>query len=83
MRPQDLLQLLRTTPFVPFRLYLSTGIVHDIRHPELAIVGRSTLTIEFPGSKFPFPVAARKVGVALLHIVQYELLPPAPHGNSD
>jgi hypothetical protein len=76
MRPDDVLQQLRQLPFRPLRLLLTTGAVHEIRHAELAMVGRSTLTLEFPGAEFPVPVATRVLVIALLHIVQIELIEP-------
>jgi hypothetical protein len=74
MRPDDVLQLLRQLPFRPLRLLLTTGVVHEIRYAELAMVGRSTLTLEFPGTGFPVPVATRKLIIALVHIVQIEAM---------
>jgi hypothetical protein len=83
MRPGDLLALLNHRPFRPFRLLLSTGILHEIRHPELVIVARSTATLEFPEADQPLPLASRSVVVALLHIVQIEFLarPTPPPSN--
>jgi len=76
MRPDDLLRRLRQMPFRPLRLLLTTGVVHEIRHTELALAGRSTLTLEFPGMEFPIPVATRLLVIALLHIVQIEIIEP-------
>jgi hypothetical protein len=78
MRPDDLLQRLRQLPFQPLRLLLTTGVVHEIRYAELAMVGRSTLTLEFPGTTFPVPVATRVLVIALLHIVQIKVIETAP-----
>jgi hypothetical protein len=54
-----------------------------VRHSELALVGRSTVTIEFPVSSSPIPLAQRKVIIALVHIVQIEIVepPPSPTNN--
>jgi hypothetical protein len=73
MRQEQLLEYLEREPFVPFRLYLSTGPFFDVRQPELADVGRSTLTIGFPveGNQQRF------VEIALVHIVWIEILLPA------
>ena len=30
--------MLRTQPFVPFRMHVSEGMVYDIRHPEMVIL---------------------------------------------
>ena len=78
MRPDDLLQRLRELPFRPLRLLLTTGVVHEIRYAELALVSRSTLTLEFPGAEFPVPVATRVLIIALVHIVQIEIIEPMP-----
>ena len=45
MRPDDLLDWTRATPFVPFRIRLNSGRTFDIRHPEMLRVGRSTLHV--------------------------------------
>lgn len=36
MRAEDILEILRTTPFEPFRVYLIDGAVYEIRHPHMA-----------------------------------------------
>ena len=41
MHPQELIRLLRTQAFVPFRIHMTDGHTYDIPHPELMIVGRS------------------------------------------
>jgi hypothetical protein len=73
MRQEQLREYLHREPFVPFRLHLSTGAFFDIRQPELADAGRSTLTIGFAveGSYQRF------VEIALVHIVWVEILLPA------
>ena len=80
MQPGDLIALLLRRPFQTFRLFLSTGIVHEIRHPELVLVGGSTVTIQFPEKTLPVPVAKSEWIVSLLHIVQVEVVPsPGPN----
>jgi hypothetical protein len=75
MRPNDLHEWLRNRPFQPFRLVLSNGTVYEVRHPDLVLVGRSTLTIGTPAPEFPEPTYDRLVTVALVHINQIEPLP--------
>lgn len=70
MRPEDLLRLLRARPLRPFRLLTTNNLVYEIRHPELVAVSRSVLQVAFPAAEGM--AAERVVGVALLHIVQYE-----------
>jgi hypothetical protein len=72
MRPDDILSFVRTQPFQPFRLTLSDGRTYDVSHPELAMVGRSTVTIGIPVPDEPEPVYDRLVTVSLLHIMQVE-----------
>jgi hypothetical protein len=33
MQPQDVIELLREEPFVPFAIHLSDGSRYDVRHP--------------------------------------------------
>jgi hypothetical protein len=74
MRPDDLLELLRTTPFEPFRIHLSDGASFEIRHPDMAIVLRSKVTVAVPGPAGPDGPAERTVNCALVHITRTELL---------
>ena len=45
MRPEEFLKLMRRTPFVPLRVHMSDGSTYDIKHPEFAAVGRTSLII--------------------------------------
>ena len=78
MRPEDILQLLRARPFRAFRMSLSDGKEFDVRHPELAIVGRSTVVIGLPGPLGPDGPVERLVTCALMHIVRTEPVDGAP-----
>lgn len=72
MRPQDILELLRGRPFQPFRIYLSDGAVFEVRHPELVMVGRSTVLVGLLGADATEPVFDRFVNCALVHITRTE-----------
>jgi hypothetical protein len=74
MRPDDVLQLLRARPFKPFRISLSDGQQYEIRHPEIAIVSRSTVLVGIPGSRGPDGPVERVVTCALVHITRMEVL---------
>ena len=74
MRPEDIRELLRRRPFWPFRLLVTNNLSFEIRHPEFVAVSRSVLHIGIPGAHGSS--ADYVMGIALLHIVQYELLPP-------
>jgi len=71
MRPEELRVLLRRQPFIPMRLFLSDGTTYDIRHPEMALLTRSTIEIgieEKPGRG----IADEVVYCSLLHVVRVE-----------
>ena len=73
MRREDLLELLRQQPFMPFRLHLSDGTRFEIRHPDMAIVGRSTMAV----SLTPDATGERQAIIALLHVMWIEVVVPA------
>ncbi|MEE9295809.1 MAG: hypothetical protein V3W34_12730 [Phycisphaerae bacterium] len=74
MRPEDILEILRSSPFEPFRVYLTDGAVYKIRHPDMAIVQRSKVMVAVPGPEGPDGPAERTVNCALTHITRTELL---------
>jgi hypothetical protein len=43
--PQQLLSYLRAEPFRPFRIHMASGQTFDVRHPEMARVGRNSLIL--------------------------------------
>jgi hypothetical protein len=74
MRPEDILELLRTRPFEPFKMHISDGSTYEIRHPDMAIVQRSKITVAVPGPEGPDGPAERIVNCALIHITRTEVL---------
>ena len=74
MRPDDVLQLLRARPFQPFRISLSDGQQYDVRHPDNAIVARSTVLVGVPGPHGPDGPVGRVATCALVHITRVEAL---------
>jgi hypothetical protein len=74
MRPEDVLELLRARPFKPFKISLSDGQQYEVRHPDNAIVSRSTLLVGIPGPRGPDGPVARVVTCALVHITRMEAL---------
>jgi len=80
MRPQDVREFLDQKPFCPFRVTLTDGRIYEIRHPELVMVGRSTVVIGIPAANDPTPVYDRLVTVSLIHIMQLE--PTEPQGQA-
>jgi hypothetical protein len=77
MRPQDVRDHLRKRPFEPFRLTLTDGRTYDVLHPDLAMVGQSTVAVGLARPDAPELVYVRLVTVALLHIVQIEPIVPS------
>jgi len=77
MRPEELMTLLKTRPFVPLRIHMTDGQTYDIRHPHMVLVLRQRVDI---GMR-PDPatgVLERVEPCSLLHIVRIEELPPQP-----
>jgi hypothetical protein len=74
MRPEDVCAFLRRQPFQPFRITLSDGRNYDVLHPEMAMVGRSTVAIGMPGPNRNDPIYDHLVTVSLLHVMQVEPL---------
>jgi hypothetical protein len=69
---EKILELLKAQPFIPFRIYLSNGIVHVIRHPEQLMVGPNYLLIGIPVNNQPGPEISDSAFVTVLHVVQVE-----------
>jgi hypothetical protein len=74
MRPDDIREYVQRRPFQPFRLTLTDGRTYDVNHPELAMVGRSTVTVGIPSPGEAQPIYDRLVTISLLHIMQAEFL---------
>jgi hypothetical protein len=70
MRREDIRELLKAWPFRPFRLRTTNNLVYEIRHPELVILAGSVVHIAIAPAQSV--AGEREVGLALLHIVQYE-----------
>ena len=74
MHPQDLFELLRKRPFVPFRIYATDGRTYDVRHPDQALVLRTRVILPLPVSSGD--VAERSEHLALIHVARLEELSP-------
>lgn len=80
MRSDYIRDSLQRKPFQSFRLTLADGQTYEIRHPEMAMVGRSSIATGLPAPNDPTPVFDRLVTVSLLHVVQIE--PSEMQGNA-
>ena len=75
MTQEDLQEAVRRKPFVPIRLFVSTGMTFDIRHPDLIVVERRMVRIgaTSPSEEVEFD---RSIRIDLLHVVAIEDLTP-------
>lgn len=48
MTIESLRELLTRHPFEPLRITITSGAVFEVRHPEMAAVGRSRLVVVLP-----------------------------------
>ncbi len=78
MRSKDLLEHLRRRPFRRFRLVLTDGRAFEVRHPELVMVGTSTLTIALVQPRDPEPMHDRQVTVPLVEVLRVEPAESSP-----
>lgn len=79
MRREDIRELTRAVPFVPFRIFISTGETFDIHHPDMVwpTNGAVHIGIPAPGGPADAPDSGRMV--SLYHIQKIETLPtPTP-----
>lgn len=68
MTQEELQATARRQPFEPFRLILTTGAAHDIRLPDLIMVGRRSASIGIT-NEANGTVYDRTLKVDLLHVV--------------
>jgi len=71
MIAEELYELLHQQPFMPVRLHLTGGTIYEIRHPEMAIVAQSMITIGLP-PKNGSGIASGVIHCSLGHIVRVE-----------
>lgn len=62
-------------PFVAYRVHLTDGSHHDVRHPEMAFLTRYSLEIAADNQG---PIPERVHYCSLLHIARVETVSPAP-----
>ncbi len=43
--PQTLLEYVKAEPFRPFRIHMASGKTFNVRHPEMARVGRTNVLL--------------------------------------
>lgn len=67
MNADTILEYLRRQPFEPFVIRMSNGEVHEVRHPECALVTNTRVHVYYPAQD-------RSVFCALIHINSVETL---------
>jgi hypothetical protein len=72
MSSEELKELIFKRPFKPIRLLLTTGEWIDIRHPEMALLGRSYVAMPLEQKR---GVDAQMVWHSLIHSVKAYPLP--------
>jgi len=75
MSTETLQGLLRRKPFQPLEVRMSNGDSHQIRHPEMAFLLRSSFILGSPESdNFQF--------LSLLHVAEVKAIPTASEGTN-
>jgi hypothetical protein len=74
---QRILELLRARPFQSFRIHLSNGTVHVVRHPDQLLVAPTYLLLGVTANGAPGPEISDSAFVSLIHGVRVEVLSPA------
>ena len=69
MTVQTFRDLLKTQPFQPFRLVMSSGSAYEVRHPENAILTRTTIMVAIDVED---GIAAEFKICSLLHVTAIE-----------
>jgi hypothetical protein len=74
MTLQTFREMLTARPFQPVRLVLSSGESYEIRHPEMALLTRTSILVGTDAKKDGIPGEFKIV--SLLHVTAIEPLPP-------
>ena len=70
---EQILERLRHKPVQPFRLVLSNGHSHEIRHPDMAWVSPYYILVAIPDPKLEGPSAiSDTVMVSMIHVAEVE-----------
>jgi hypothetical protein len=80
MTLQTFRELLTQRPFRPFRLVMSSGQTHEVRHPEMAMLTRSDILVGVGETDEGVPAEFRIC--SLLHVTSIEPLSAATTGST-
>lgn len=72
----DVTLRLREVPFVPFRIVMSSGAVHDVYHPDMCMVTKRFLIVGIIDPLDPL-LPDLVTNVSILHITEIRSVPTA------
>ena len=78
MTVQTFRDLLTRRPFQPFRLVMSSGQTHEVRHPEMAFLTKSDILVGVDDAGDGIPAEFHIC--SLLHVTTIELIGPLAAG---
>ena len=79
MRRDDILQLTRAVPFVPFRVHITSGESYEIKHPDMIVTSLGSICVSVPDPAHPTNDGGGSLRMhSLYHVQTIEVLPPAP-----
>ena len=73
MTVQTFRELLSQRPFKPFRVVMASGLAYEVKHPEMALLTRSSLLVGVDDADDGVPAEFRIC--SLLHVAAVEPLP--------
>ena len=77
MAPEELRDMVRRRPFLPFRVHLDDGRQYDVLYPEATLVSRREMLIGFPDPAAKPALEFDGVYVSPATITSVEMLPIA------
>ncbi len=81
MTSADLQRVASQKPFVPLRLFITDGTVHEVRRQEMIWVGlgMASLVVPLEGQdQADKPLVERMIHIDLRHILKVEVVAPQP-----
>jgi hypothetical protein len=79
---REILIHITAEPFEPFRINMASGATFEVRHPEFAQVGRSTLTVYTAPEGDPNgPQRWQKLSLVLIESIAPLNAPIGPNGR--
>jgi hypothetical protein len=73
MNTEAIRELLQRRPFEPFEVLMSSGEVHQVKHPEFVVLLPSRLVVTDP-------ISDRVAILSLIHVTEVRMLQPQSGG---